>query len=344
MDNVLVTGATGYIGSEIVAHLLRDGKQVTALGRTKPQRDDQRDIRRDIRRDVRHDISFLKADLTDSDTLKQTLQGKYFDVVMHLASLPGDTGNPEQMVKVNVNGCHNLLEYARDAKIKRFILASSVSAYEWYPATKFNPPDYMPVDENHPCRPKDMYSTTKRTQELLALTYYHQYSVPATILRLTAVIGPRGKGGGRGWRKFAEDLAQGQRVQIPHFSSDELCHYVDIRDVARMFITAGEHEAAKGEVFNCCGPGPTRGSEFTEIIKSLVSGIKVECGFPWSMAQGGEISFDMSKARRLIDFVPKYTVEDSINYIKEWIDTGALGRDDMGGKESFTKGVKEKKN
>ena len=105
--------------------------------------------------------------------------------------------------------------------MNRFILASSISAYEWYPATKFNPPDYMPVDENHPCRPQDIYSTTKRMQEELSLTYYYQYSLPVTVLRLTAVIGPYGRGGGRGWRKFAEQLGEGVRVEIPHLSAEE---------------------------------------------------------------------------------------------------------------------------
>lgn len=156
------------------------------------------------------------------------------------------------------------------------------------------------------------------------MTYYHQYNLPTTVLRLTAVVGPRGRGGGRGWGEFAETLAEGERVQVPHFTPEELCHYVDIRDVARMHIVVAEHPNAVGEIFNCCGPGPNRGSDFTEILQNLVPGIKVEFGFPWSMAQGGEIAFDMSKAKRLLDFEPKYTLESSIRSIKSWIDAGGL--------------------
>ena len=171
------------------------------------------------------------------------------------------------------------------------------------------------------------------------MTYYHQYKVPVTVLRLTAVVGPRGRGGGRGWLEFAESLAQGKRVPIPHFSAEELCHYVDIRDVARMHIAAAEHPGAVGEIFNCCGPGPTRGNEFAAAVEEAVPGIVVEYGFPWSMAQGGEIAFDMSKAKRLINFVPQYTVEDSVRSIKEWIDAGGLQEETLGGKETFGKGV-----
>ncbi len=308
MESVLVTGATGYVGGEVVRQLAALGKEVTALDRMLP----------------REKLAFIQADLTDVTQLQQALCGRSFDCVMHLASLPSDTGDATQMVQVNVNGCQNILEWARQAKVGRFVLASSISAYEWYPATKFSPPDYMPVDEEHPCRPRDMYSTTKRMQELLAMTYFHQYGLPTTALRLTAVVGPHGRGGGRSWRKFAESLAEGKRVQVPHFSATELCHYVDLRDVARMFIVAGEHPAAVGEIFNCCGPRPTRGSEFAEILERLVPGIEVDFGFPWSMAQGGEIAFDGSKAKKLLDFEPLYTMEDSIRSIKDWVDAGGL--------------------
>lgn len=319
----LVTGATGYVGREVVRQLLGRGDDVTALGRTPPG----------------EKIPFIHADLTDTAGLERSLARRRFDCVIHVASLPGDTGDPAQMVRVNVNGCQNLLEYARKATVGRFVLTSSISAYEWYPATKFNPPDTMPVNENHPCRPKDMYSTTKRIQELLAATYFHQYGVPTTALRLTAVVGPRGQGGGRGWREFAEQLREGKTAQIPHFSAKELCHYVDLRDVGRMHLVVATHPKAIGEIFNCCGPGPTRGNEFAGIVKSLAPGIKVKYGFPWSMAQGGEIAFDMSKARKLLAFKPRYTLADSIESIKDWIDAGGLEEVKSVGAQSFGGGV-----
>jgi UDP-glucose 4-epimerase len=258
------------------------------------------------------------------------LDGYRFATIYHVASLPGDTGDPVQMVTVNVLGLTNLLVYARDTGAERFVLSSSVSAYEWYPATKFCAPDYLPVDEEHPKRPKDMYCSTKLIQEVLALTFYHQYGLPVTALRLTAVVGPGGRGGGRSWREFAERLKEGKRIQIPHYSADELCHYVDLRDVARMHVVAGEHPNAVGEVFNCCGPAPTRGSEFAEVVERIAPSIEVELGFPWSMAQGGEVAFDMSKAKQLLGFEPQYSLEDSIRSIKEWVDAGGLDEEAPG--------------
>lgn len=326
METVLVTGGSGYVGREVIEQLLRTGRQVTALVHlTHPDQN----------------VPVVTADLTHAGELDKALAGKTFDWILHNASLPGDTGDPQEMVRVNVNGCLNLLEYARKAGVKRFVQVSSISAYEWYPATKFCPPDYMPVDENHPTRPRDMYSTTKRMQELLALTYFYQYQLPTTVLRLTAVVGPYGRGGGRGYREMAEQLAQGVRVQIPHFSANELCHYVDVRDVARMEIAVCEQAGAVGEIFNCVGPAAVRGSDFVDIIHKLVPGIQAEFGFPWSMAQGGEISFSMEKAKRLLNFQPRYTLEDSITSIVTWIKAGGLQKTRAATDSSYGSGVRE---
>jgi len=327
MGKNLVVGGTGYIGQELCRQLAEAGEEVFNFGRSQPADPATGD--------------WLKGDITDCESIDRTLAGRRFDVIHHLASLPGDTGDPEQMMQVNMMGLLNMLLYARDSEAGRFVLSSSCSAYEWYPATKFNPPDYMPVDEAHPTRPKDMYAATKRMQEILALTFWHQYGVPITMLRITAVIGPRGRGGGRSWRAFAEQLAEGRRVEIPHFSMDELNHYVDVRDVARMHIVAGSHPNAVGEVFNCCGPAPTRGAEFAEIMQRIVPGIAVETGYPWSMAQGGEIEFSMAKARELLDFEPCYTLEASIRRIKEWIDAGGLDEGVAASDSIFGGGVGE---
>lgn len=312
MAKVLVLGASGFIGTELVCQLEERGDDICAM--------------------VHHNktdgaIDHVRADMTDPDSIEKALQGRTVDVVFHIASRPGDTGNPREMLDVNVIGLLNMLEWARTNPVKRYVVSSSISALEWYPATKFNPPDYVPVDEKHPARPKDMYASSKRMQELLAMTFYHQYEVPTTVLRLTAVVGPRGKGGGRGWREFAEKLQEGKKVQIPHFSPEELCHYVDIRDVARQHIVQAEHPGAVGEIFNCCATDPTRGTEFIEAVEDLAPGIEIECGFPWSMAQGSEISFDMSKAKQLLDYEPQYTLTDAVKSIKDWIDDGGLEKE-----------------
>ena len=308
MTTDLVTGGTGFVGRELVRQLLDRGDKVAVLSRRRPL----------------EEVKWLECDLLDAKGLSGQIAQLSPDVIYHLASLPGDTGNPQEMVEVNVTGLTNLLEAARASKVSRCVHSSSISAYEWFPATPFRPPLEMPVTEDHPCRPCDMYSSTKRIQEILVETYFHQYQLPTSILRLTAVVGPGGAGGGRMWREFAEQLQAGDKGQLPLKSPEELSHFVDLRDVAQMHLLTGEHPAAVGETFNCCASQATRGSEFAAIVESLVPGIQAAFGFPWSMAQGGEIEFDMSKMKRLLGFAPQYTLRDAVQSIYDWVQAGGL--------------------
>src|SRR5271169_6769670 len=114
MEKVLVTGSAGYVGQEVVRQLLLLGKEVISL-------------------DCTHSSNLtpcIEADLTDAAGLNSALKNTTFDTIIHIASLPGDTGDPQQMLRVNVQGCLNMLEVARKMDIQRFVQTSSISAYE----------------------------------------------------------------------------------------------------------------------------------------------------------------------------------------------------------------------
>jgi len=308
MAHVLVTGGTGFVGRELVAQLAQRGDNITCLSRSQPP----------------NSAKWVEGDFVQADQLESLTEGLDIDVIYHVASLANDTGNPQEMIQVNVTGITNMLELARRREVQRFVLSSSISAYEWYPATKFRSPLETPVTEDHPCRPQDMYSSTKRMQEILADTFYRQYGVPTTVLRVTAVVGPDGRGGGKMWREFAEQMKAGGRIQLPMLAPDEKSHFVDLRDVAQMHIVAAEHPNAVGEVFNCCATRATRGSEFAGMVEQLVPGCDAAFGFPWSMAQGAEIEFSMEKIKSLLDFEPQYTLRDALQNIHDWVEAGGL--------------------
>ncbi|MBN1299387.1 MAG: NAD(P)-dependent oxidoreductase [Actinobacteria bacterium] len=304
----LVVGGSSFIGEELIKELLKSKQDFIVT------------YNKSIINDKDKNIKIIKIDITDKSSLDKLY--KYdFDTVFHLASLPGDTGNPEQMVNVNITGLQNMLELALKKNVKKFILTSSISAVGWYPPTKkFEKPLYLPVDEIHPCRPVDMYTATKRMQEILAIAYYHQYKLPVSVLRLTLVVGPAGRGGGEFWKEFALSLKEGKEIQLPVYSEKEVLHFVDIRDVANMHIKAAESEKADGEIFNCCARDPFSGEDFKKIIKKMYPEMKISLGFPWSLSQGNALYFDMSKAKKLLDFEPEYNLKDSIYNIAQWVE------------------------
>ena len=91
-----------------------------------------------------------------------------------------------------------------------------------------------------------------------------------------------------------------------------------------MHIVAGTHPGAVGEIFNCCGPKATSGKEFAQAVKDIIPQAKVKFGYPWSMAQGGEVEFDMGKMEKLLGYKPQYTISDSLRNIFDWISKSGL--------------------
>ena len=129
------------------------------------------------------------------------------------------------------------------------------------------------------------------------------------------------------WREFAEQMQAGEEVQLPMHSPEELSHFVDLRDVAQMHIAAAEHPDAIGQVFNCCATQATRGRDFAAIVEEIVPGCRAKFGFPWSMAQGGEIEFSMEKMKSLLGYEPRYTLRDAVQSIYDWVTAGGLEED-----------------
>jgi len=318
MPKVLVVGGMGFVGGEIVRQSIERGDTVSIL---------------DIIPSNDNNMESIVADLTNQESVDKALMGKSFDVIYHAASFPGDTGDARQMMALNVNGLLNVLDWAKDNPVNRVVITGSICSYGWYPVKEFMRPRYLPVDEEYPVHSKDikdMYCATKRMQEIIAYSYYNLYEVPTTVLRLTTVIGSAGKGGGRAWREFAIGMKEKKKAQVQMFTAEEKYHFVDIRDVAAAHITAGEHSKAAGEIFNIAAKKPTTGNNFIEAMKKVDPEVEIEFGFPWSMTQGGQLYFETKKAKELIGFETKYDLVDSLQSIKDWIDSGGLEEDERG--------------
>src|SRR5262245_48820472 len=108
MTKCLVVGGSGYVGRELVRQLCERQDEVYILSRSKPG--------------ASTCATWLEGDITSRDSIHAALGKQRFDIIHHVASLPGDTGDPVQMVTVNLLGLTNLLLYARDSGVKRFVL------------------------------------------------------------------------------------------------------------------------------------------------------------------------------------------------------------------------------
>jgi len=188
-NNVLVTGAAGFIGYHLAKRLLKDGRTVTGVDNINPYYDVSLKEARLERLAPFENFSFFKMDIADREALDKIFESSKFDVVVNLAAQAGvrySLENPQAYVDANITGFVNVLECCRHNGIKHLVFASSSSVYG--ANTK------MPFSVHHNIdHPVSLYAASKKANELMAHTYSHLFGLACTGLRFFTVYGPWGR-------------------------------------------------------------------------------------------------------------------------------------------------------
>ena len=189
INNVLVTGAAGFIGYHLCLRLLKDGCTVTGIDNLNPYYDVSLKQARLERLTPFDTFSFFKLDIADKEALDKIFKSSKFDVVVNLAAQAGvrySLENPQAYVDANIVGFVNLLECCRHNNIRHLVFASSSSVYG--ANTK------MPFSVHHNVdHPVSLYAASKKANELMAHTYSHLFGLACTGLRFFTVYGPWGR-------------------------------------------------------------------------------------------------------------------------------------------------------
>ena len=175
---VLVTGASGFVGREIVAELLREKHEVFCLVSPKSKKD------KDL-------PNFFQADISEVEDLNELEKSfENIDAIIHSAGLAHQFGKTadEDFWNVNVNGTQNVARLAVNLQVKHFILISSVSVYENVLR------ETISIDETFACNPKSIYARSKFESENVAREVCEANKIALTILRLATVIGENDRG------------------------------------------------------------------------------------------------------------------------------------------------------
>ncbi len=199
MNNILVTGAAGFIGMHLVEELLGKWWKVVGIDnlnsyysvQLKTDRLNELGIGTEANVNIvsstRHqNFRFLKLDITQKDALFQLFESEKFDCVVHLAAQAGvrySVTNPDTYIQSNITGFYNMLEVCRAFPVRHLIYASSSSVYGMNKKIPF-------ATEDRTDHPISLYAASKKSNELMAYTYSHLFKIPTTGLRFFTVYGP----------------------------------------------------------------------------------------------------------------------------------------------------------
>ncbi|MFN3385162.1 MAG: NAD-dependent epimerase/dehydratase family protein [Candidatus Thermochlorobacter sp.] len=221
----LVTGATGFVGSWLVEHLLERGYTVRALTRAQSSKDNLSHL----------PVEYVVGDYSQPDTLQRAVEGAAY--IFHSAALT-KARTEQEFYKANVEATENLLKAVKVAAphIKRFLHISTQAAVGPSPT-----PD-RPVDENSPCKPLTMYGRTKLQAELICRKFMHD--LPITIVRPSVVYGQRDKD----MLEFFKTVKHGIVPKFG-FGVEKRLSIVHARDLVRGICLAAECERAIDETY-----------------------------------------------------------------------------------------------
>jgi len=308
--NILVTGGAGFIGSNLIEKLLKEGYEVVCLDNFNDYYNPQ--IKRNNIKSFLKERNFnlVEVDVRDKDTLKKIFEKYKFRKVIHLAAQAGvrlSLKQPNLYIDVNVNGTLNLLELSREYKITNFIFGSSSSVYG---GTK-----EIPFSEKGELKPISPYGVSKRAGELLCSTYNHLYNLPVTILRFFTVYGPRQRPD-MAIHKFTKLIDEGKEIYL-YGNGETSRDYTYISDIVEGIISALNKDF-NYEIFNLGNSNPTNLSYLISLIeKNLGKSAKIK----YLPEQPGDPSItfaDISKSKGMLNYNPKIKIEKGIKRFIEW--------------------------
>ena len=302
MPRVLVTGITGFAGSHLAEHLVSRGDEVHGLAHEGPPFANLAAVQDRVR--------IHAGDITRLEDVQRALADARAEAVVHLAGMAVPTQaskDPIAAVRINVLGTAAVLTALEDHPKTRLVLASSADVY--------GAPDRVPVDEEAPLRPGNVYAATKVAAEALTRELGARHGAPVVILRPANQNGPR-QHPGLAASAFAKQIAEAEaglaEPVVRHGRLDSERDFLDVRDMARAYAAAlGLEESG---TFNV---GTGHAVAIAEILHTLIAlaRIPVRAELDPSRVRSGErtrIALDTTRFRQKTGWSPRVALADSL--------------------------------
>jgi len=305
MKKVFVSGADGFIGSHLTQALITAGFQVRSFlcynsfgswgwlegAKSNPSQG----------------LTVFSGDIRDPHGIRKAIEG--CDLVLHLAALigiPYSYHSPDTYVDTNIKGTLNILQAARDLGVKRVIHTSTSEVY--------GTPQTVPIREDHPLQGQSPYSATKIGADQLALSFYHSFGLPVTILRPFNTYGPRQSARAVIPTIITQILKGKREIQLGSIRPTR--DLVFVEDTVDGFLRALEAPNIAGEVIQLGTGHEISIGDLANLIAELMGEkVRIREDAQRVRPKGSEVErlvADASKAKKLLGWEPKYAGREGL--------------------------------
>lgn len=330
MQNVLVTGAAGFIGYHVAKQLVGMGYVVTGVDNLIPYYSP--DLKKSrlqelgivpgalkknelVQSILYEKLQFSLMDVSDRQNMLSLFEEGSFDFVIHLAAQPGvraSLSNPDRYIYSNIQGWLSVLEAARHYPLDHLIFASSSSVYGNNQKVPFSETDR--VDE-----PVSLYAATKKSGELMAYSYAHLFQVPVSALRFFTVYGPWGRPD-MAYYKFVEAIENGQPIDV--YNRGNLYRdftYVDdvVEGVVKLLGKKPRHQPPY-RILNIGHSSPVKLMDFIGILEGLL-GKKAKLRYqPMQPGDVHKTYANVQLLHELVGYHPETELHDGLEQFVAW--------------------------
>jgi NAD dependent epimerase/dehydratase len=307
---VLVTGASGFIGSHLVERLVKDGATVRALVHYNSRND--WGLLELLPKDVLAEIDVVTGDIADPFCVAKAVRG--CGVVYHLASLiaiPYSYVAPQSYVTTNVLGAVNVMQACREAEVERVVHTSTSECY----GTAL----YVPIDEKHPLQGQSPYSASKIGADMIAESYWRSFGLPVAIIRPFNTYGPRQSARAVIPTIIGQALKGGD-VRLGSLTPTRDLNFVS--DTVEGFIRVAVAPQSVGQVINCGAGREISIGDLAQLILKLTGStsqiVADEQRVRPEKSEVERLLCNPDKARALIGWQPQVTLEEGLARTIEW--------------------------
>src|SRR3989338_2792135 len=307
--SILITGATGFIGSHLTEMLAEEGVAVIAFDRYNSNNhwgwlENSK---------YKKEIKVILGDIRDYDSVFKAMQE--CDAVFHLAALigiPYSYISPLAYIRTNVEGTYNVLQAAREQKLKNILITSTSETY--------GTAQYVPIDEQHPLVGQSPYSASKISADQLALSFYRSFDLPVKIVRPFNTYGPRQSARAIIPTVITQILSGRKEIKLGHLSPSRDLTFV--KDAAQGFIEVAKSQELLGEVTNIGTNSETTIKDLAGLIASLMK-TKIRIIEDKQRLRPGNseverLCCDNTKIITQTKWRPRYRLEDGLKITIEW--------------------------